>query len=438
MRRRRLWIGLLTLSACALAGSAFLLFSPSASAWLLQLVVHRALRPQALRIARVEGNLATGLRAYDLQLSGLPSLPEGTALQLQRLNVTVAPRDLLKSRVVVVNGRLRLPESEPIQFSGTAEGGEMHLRVDAHALDVRHTLDLFLEEAHLGNLAGTLDDVQVWVEGPWAHPRLTGTFLIEQLSRGAFRLERCPGMLAVDLQRWQPPAMQGTVGCERGIVTVRQARIRVEPSRLHFTGDIRQPTLELTGRASVQQTRIYLRVTGPLADPQLVVSSSPMRDRAEILLMLATGKSWQSAQEALRGGAVSSELVTDFFDYLLFGGVGNSFGRRVGISELAVTHHPDTGSVGLRTTVKDTVSVGIEVDPAAVAASRRTETSGTPPTGPLPFKAEAELRLNPETSVAIEGERKPIHQTPAADAATAETPGQPVEDRILLKLRKEF
>jgi hypothetical protein len=244
----------------------------------------------------------------------------------------------------------------------------------------------------------------------------------------------------VDLQLRNARRLTGEMVCWGGTLTAKQVVFIVRPSTLTFTGDLFSPGLDLNGSASVGITKIQVALKGTKQVPQLVLNSEPPLSQETLLLMLVTGKTWRLAREALTQGEISSELATDFIDYVFFGGLGNRMARRFGITDIAITQDVERNMVGAQTTFVDRMTLDVEVDP-----SKRSNTAATAeqPEGSkqsLPVRVGAEYQVTDRTALRLEGERSPIEQKslPQEGVLATEKSAPEVDNTILLKVKRRF
>jgi hypothetical protein len=400
--------------------------------------------PEASRISveRIEWDL-TRVTAVNLQAEGLARAEGGGSLEIQRLEMDWPPS--VEALRTVDNARLRLRYSDPLVVFAGQRGARIDVHVASSAVDVREVLDLAGPKRFFPLFRGGIGRIDLTIAGSMESPRLTGSFHADRLSRGEFALADAPGTLDLTVSR--PPGRQATVAGRialgGGQVFAREAVIRLEPSTIEYPGDGQPAVYNLTGTSRVADTTINIRLTGTRYQPSLVLTSDPVRSQQALLLMLATGKTWRGAQETLGEGTISSELATDFIDYFVFGGLGSRLGRRIGVTDLAITQDQETKRVGLETTFRDKVSVGVQVDPETLTGSGGAGTA-SPSVGPLPYKVGAEYRVTPNTSLQVENERTVLPQDQGGGAGTvgagtASSPASPqTDDKTLFKIKRRF
>jgi len=386
----------------------------------------------ALTVGRLQ--YAPGrLIASDVELQDPPRLPAGSWLRLQQLEVE---QPLLRSRRMtrLYNGRLWLPYSGIILLNAFPGSGHTVMRLTAPALDVRELLSLFPSPEGLGAITGRLRDVSLQIDGTWPQLTLNGLFHVERLTRLGISLTDASGSLGVEVVAQQKAlTVEGQVALQRGLIRAPQTSIRLEPSTIHLEGDPREPIYDLRAVAKVEGTTIRITLTGTRQAPQLTLRSVPEMSQERLLVMLATGKSWQGA-DRLSQGHVSPDLVKDVVDTLLLGGRGSAWAHRVGISDVELLYDEQTRQMGIRTMFFNKFGAKYEVEPAAKSAAKEAvglETGATHTIG-------AEYKLSDESSIQVEGEKEHLPVRSAAPSGGPLTPETGPIDKLLLKYKRQF
>jgi len=411
-----------------LAGTASaVLFSTQGSGLVARWVLGSYLRPHALQIGAVTGSLMGGLQLEDLEISDPKGLPDGTSVQVQALEAQLIPWNLLGARIVIRNGRLRLPDSDPILFFGSYQDRAFDVRVSSAVLNIRHVLDLFAEGDLLKDIDGTVSHVDGHVTGSGLAPTLSGTFSLDALSWRRIRITDCPGFFSLrPASLTEVRGMRGEAGCRSGTVTVRQTTVRLEPSTVRFVGRWRNPSLDLHGISTVEGTKIRIALQGTQETPELTLSSSPPMKEERLLLMLATGKAWTGTEASLRQGELSAAVAKDAIDYLIFGGARGELAERFGIVDVTVTHDGQARGLGVTQAVSERLEVGYAVEQPV----GQTADSGTT------HAVETEYKMTEGTALSLQASQTGSGLS-GADPATPGT-GAEGQREILLKLKTEF
>src|SRR5262249_55125147 len=145
---------------------------------------------------------------------------------------------------------------------------------------------------------------------------------VRKLVHSLFTASDAPVQAQLALDRGKhPPTLIGNVTLFGGLLRARDTAVSLRPSTVVFDGNPLKPRFNLAGTSRIGQTTIHVTLAGTREEPKLKLSSSPPQPEGILLAMLATGREWKGAQEAVQG-EVSSDLAVDFLDYLFFGGAG--------------------------------------------------------------------------------------------------------------------
>lgn len=395
---------------------------------------------EEITAAAAQGSVLGGITFQEVRFLHTRRLPPGNMIDVQQLD-SDWPVGWQQLRSVY-NGRLRLAQADPVVFFGQRHQGRVEARVFAKALDIQPFVwNIGAPGGFLAPVQGALNNLDLTISEEDNDWTFNGTFQSERLARSSAVLANTAGIVRL---RAQPArrSLEGELLCWGGTLTAKQITILAQPSAVRFTGDPFAPQLELKGRSTVGTTTISLALTGTARTPKLTLTSEPPLAQDTLLAMLVTGKSWYGARAALEGGALSSELATDFIDYAFFGGVGNRMARAFGITDFAITQDPERNLVGAQTTFADRMTLDVQVDPT----QRNTSRDATQPSAPreaapsMPMKLGAEYQVTDRTSIRVEGERTPLEPKTTTEAASSgTTPSLPAtDDTILLKVKRRF
>ena len=456
-----LFVGLAYTVLCTTTGSALV----------VRWAVTRALRPSTVTIERVTGILVNGVSLYgvtitptalahtvtiarvdgqrsgvltfhDIQAEGLSHLPPSSTLAIERLEATLPFR--LEHLRSIQNGRLRLPDADPILVYGRREGDSTQLHVYTKSLDLQDVLKIVSTSPWAARIAGSLEDVHLIASGSLQNMAMTGSWHIARLHRDTFHLAQCnmQGTLQVTGLP-KTPHLSGEITVLGGTLTARQTVVMLRPGKMIFTGDPMAPVLDLKGTSTIGDTKISIALKGSPDEPDLRLASDPPKPQQLLLLMLATGKPWSSIEGSLAEGQIPVDLAADFIDYFVFGGLGSQVASRFGLTGLSVRVDNQANTIGVQTTVGTRFSVGIETEQSALTAPPPPRVTNTPNQKlTIPLKVEAEYDVTDTTSIRVEGERRPLdHQgTTATSSQTGlTTPATPqTDDSLLLKIKKRF
>lgn len=387
-----------------------------------------------LVIASAQGRVSESVTFSDVVIRDPARLPPGSTIEIQRLDLGFP---LHWDRVQVVhNGRIRLPYSEPIAVFATRQQDQLLVQAYSKGLDVREWVSLVTTHPRWRRLTGAITDVELSASGSLDALMVSGHFQVEQLRRQEFMLLHAPGIINLTLRGLpESPSVTGAIALWSGTVRARQTTITLQRGRFVFDGDPLRPQFDIRGTSTIGGIKITIVLTGTKDQPELRLTSDPPRAQGVLLLMLATGKRWKGVQETLAQGVISTDLAVDFLDYFIFGGLGSRLAKRLGITDLALTHDPQTRRVGVETTLGDKVELGVEVDPSTTTDASQTTEDGQPY-----GKVGAAYQLTPNTSIGVEGERSAAPSSASSHTGDAGEDGSAsdADETILFKLKKRF
>jgi len=419
------------------------LVPPGISFELGQLQLSDAPFAKHLRAASVGGTWPGEFILQEVVVEEPAGWPPGTKIDLQRVR-TGLPLQREQVRAVY-NGRLRLPYSDTVMFSGSQIDGGLNMRLFSKAVDLGDVLGALPVSPLLRRARGVLSDIDLSVAGTLAQPTVAGHGVITTLAYRGWTVTKAPAVIALSIQPdadFQRIALHGRVSCSGGTLSAKETTVRLRTAQVTFDGDPAQPSFDVQGTSTIGGTTIRIVLKGTRTQPELRLTSEPPLPQGVLLVMLATGKRWRGAQDAVMQGRISAELASDFVDYFIFGGAGSRLAARFGITDLAVTREAETGLVGVKSTIADRLDVGLKTDPAQLKQTDAAAAGAAPVTpSTIPYKAELEYQVNGTTAVGLEAQRTPSKPSPSAsssDEASAGASAPQAEDTVLLKLKKRF
>ena len=390
---------------------------------------------RAVTIAQMTGSMAQGWSCSEVRIEDPRRFPRGSVATIQRLDLGVSMRP--RTIRLIQNGKLQLPLSDPILFSADGREGALVLSLYAGTVDAQEIWSLLPGHDPASQAPGLITDATLRLETLWAQPTVSGHFRLRQLVRKRFTLVECPGLISLTVrERLTTPQVSGSIVLTGGEARTRHTTIKLERGKLLFAGDPANPDVDVRGLATIEGIAIRLTLKGSLNAPKLDVASTPALPEEQLLLMLATGRRWKGAEAALTEGEVSSDLVNDFIDYMLFDGQGGKLARRIGLSDLSLIYDPKTGGVGAKTEFFNRVGARYEVAPSEDSTPAqpavRTHTVG------------AEYKIDDEAAVELTAEKEEgrIAPQPRASSDSSSSPSTPADqswfDRLWLIFKKRF
>jgi autotransporter translocation and assembly factor TamB len=142
----------------------------------------------------------------------------------------------------------------------------------------------------------------------------------------------------------------------------KTAIINLQKSKILFDGDSKNPALNIRGDSTVNGINIDIMLTGMLDKPDIVFKSVPPMPEERLMLMVATGKGWTGAEDALNKGKISPDLAKDFVSYFLFSDPGNGMGEKFRLDNFSIKYDDKTQGASVKKDITDKtlLSCGVE------------------------------------------------------------------------------
>ncbi|MBU2541780.1 MAG: translocation/assembly module TamB domain-containing protein [Candidatus Omnitrophica bacterium] len=312
-----------------------------------------------------------------------------------------------------------MPDSEATLFNGEYKNGLFDINAYSKYLGVRQTLDLFVKDKALENISGSISELDVYIKGSFLQPQFSGHFHIDRLSRDGFSLLNCPSAFNISIKDIENNIkLNGELNLQQGLISARSTTMNITYCKILFSGKPNKPVIDFKGNSVVEGVKIQVVLRGAIEKPQIRLASEPPKSQAQLLVMLATGKSWKSSETAIAEGRVTPELAGDLIDYLVFGGAGNKIANQFGIS---VKFDGKTKGIGITKQVSGNteVSYGIEQTQEGDEGADTTHKIG--------------VGQKITESISVEGERETKY-----NESTKEEEGPQADDKLLLKFKKQF
>lgn len=414
-----------TAVVCVVAAAVYyFVFTAKGSGFIARTALANYLGPESVNIEKTEGSLSQGLVFQNIEFNGLKQLPPGNNLKIQKLEVDLNFFGRGGFSVKIHNGRLHLPGSDRVIFYGDYQNGTLNLTVYSNAVGVRETLDLFAKSSELKDLAGILRNIDISIKGSFLAPQISGEFQIEQLSQKSFAMTNSSGALSLQLKDIKTDLkIQGEILLNDGkVFGPKTAVINLQKSKIIFSGEPRKPSFDLRGVSRVGDVKINIELKGTVGQPSLKLTSQPSLPQGQLLVMLATNKSWQDTENALKKGELSADLAKDFLDYFVFSGTGNKIAEKFGLDTIAVKYDREAKGVGITKSVSGKTAASYSVEQSQ---GKMQEPATT-------HKVGAEYKITENISAAAEKELKPDNN------ADQEQEGEKADDKVILKFKKEF
>jgi len=390
-----------------------------------KIAISRYIPSKDITIGEIDGTLARTITFENISLNNVEWLPKGSSLDIERLEIYANPLDISRLRIMVKNGKLKLPSSDKIFFSGAYENSLLDFNIYSHAVDVKDIMELLQYKDVAGILSGVFEDIDIFVTGELLEPEIKGSCIAKALSRRGFNLSDCPLKLDLKLKDIREDLkVYGAVNISGGSISgVKTARITLGESRISFNGSPKEPYFDMQGESLIEGTKIKAGLKGTMDVPDLRLSSDRTVSKDQLLMMLATNKSWKSA-DSLSGNNdhITPGMVADFMDYFLFGGAGSKTADRFGIKDFFIKYDQNTKGGGVKKAVFDKAEVSYSIEQSQKKDELPTTTQ----------KVGSEYKITDGISVEAERELKYNSKN------VAEENKPDANDKVLLKYKKPF
>lgn len=350
--------------------------------------------------AKIQGHFTTPAITAGMTVAGLKDLPDDSELKIQELYVKVNSPQIDGLDVRINNARLKMPVSDPVVLNGSFKAGEVKASVYTSSLDVSEIAGYIPKNPHTNYLHGLVKKVDVKIQGHYIHPVVTGNLLAVELDNRLVTLKESPVEFELkfkDIISYLQ--LSGEIALNKGKVTAKRTALKLNPSKLYFSGNPENPRLDISGETTISKVLIQVGVEGTLEEPQIKLSSEPSLPEQELFLMLATGKKWESIDESIANGSVSPKLTKDLIEFMFFGGTGNKVAERFGLTDFSVSFGPDRKGIGASKKLSEGVEVKYEVQ-------SETDPAKTTNNGVLTQKVGSEIRVSKRITLDINKEFK--------------------------------
>ena len=387
--------------------------------------LERCFESGGFQIQAEKGHSPRNVVYEDMEFTNLEGFPPGTVLKIQKINFALNSPDIKNLTIDIQNARLKFPYSEPIIVQGTLKDGILNFNAYSNSVELKEILSLFPDRKEFKEISGTVRGIDLLVRGPVAEPTISGKFVVEKLNRKNFTLAESPGRLYLQLRDFPDQIKRfGVLTLKNGTLSSKTTTVQVEPSKILFS-EVPAKTIgfDVHGNSRIEKIKINIIVKGTLAEPDLQLTSDPPLPQPQLLLMVATGKSWQGTEKALEEGQMSTDLAKDFIDFFIFSGEGGKFAERLGISDFTLKYDAQTKGIGVKKDLTDKAGVGYGIE----------EFQESPGKSSITQKLEGELHVTDTLSIDVE---KKIKQEREKDNPAPIQ--QQTDDRIFLKYKTKF
>jgi len=375
-------------------------------------------------IQKAEGTLLKTLVLQDIRFNNIRWLPQGNSLKIQKIEICLGFFSPEEFKVKIDNGRLNLPGFDIIFFYGSYQNNSLDFSVYSNVLDVHQVLTQFTEDSEVKNISGILRNIDIKVNGMLSEPKINGEFRIDQLSQKYFNLINCFGSLDLQLKDIKNDLkLYGDIVLMRGEMSgPKTAIVKLEESKIIFSGKPDNPSFNLKGTAKVEGIQIRIELKGTIDKPDLKLISQPALSQERLLVMLATNRTWKGTEAAIGKGELSPDIAKDFLDYFVFSGTGNKIAQKLGINAILFQYDEKVKKIGAAKNISGKASVSYSVEQLQ---TERQQVNTT-------HNVVAEYQITDNISVGAEKELKQSN-----NSEQVQDNGR-TDDKVLLKFKKEF
>ncbi|MFH1790897.1 MAG: translocation/assembly module TamB domain-containing protein [Candidatus Omnitrophota bacterium] len=286
--------------------------------------IETALGPCGIRAEKWSGTVAKGILIEKLEIRQAASLPDNAILKAGKVKITLSPLSPYFFDIDLHNGKITVSNATSIIAQGSLNDGFINLGIYAKDADVRDIIRLLRAEGLYARfLSGIVGEADLKIRGKADECDITGKLDIESLRHTMGRLSAC--RLYPDLHivsRAGGFKIYGRIVIDNGTLSIAKSRtdIILSKSVILFRGEPAKAEVNINGSAKVDNIKITVSLGGSVDDPDISLRSMPPMPEDRLLLMLATGKSWQEAEKEFAEGRVPANFVKDFVSFLMFSG----------------------------------------------------------------------------------------------------------------------
>jgi len=402
----------------------FFLFTTPGSCFVIKWAISRLSKTEKIKFQKAQGSILKRITLEDVNIREIHVLPKNSQVKIQKLEIAFSYTNFSSVTLKVFNGRLLLPESDPILFYGDHEGGLLNFNIYSKNVAISVLASLLTQEKSLASVKGSMQDIDLFCGGTIEDPTIKGTALLGRIDYKSFSLTNAPLVYDILLKNKAVPAqVNGTVLVKRGQITgPGTVFVQLEESRLSFSGDYSKPSFDIKGNSTVDKIKIQIVLKGTSDKPELKLSSDPPLPQEQLLVMLVTGKKWGGISSVLSNSVVPPDLALDFIDYFVLGGAGSKIAGKFGITGFSVTLDKAKTGVEVKKSVTDKAEVGYGV----------IQTQNKERTQEITQRVSGEIKVTDAISVGAEKELK----QPSTLEKSAEQ--QKTNDKVMIKFKKNF
>lgn len=362
--KRNLLISIIVVSIFCLCflGLVWILIGTNAGS---RLIVDRffafAAPSSAYSIGKVEGSLLKTIVIRDVQIRGRSGtkFPAGL-IRISKIDIYFSAPRLKNLNVEIYNARLLLPYGGVVLLNGIYQDevfeGDLFMRSMAIG-DLRRFLQ---NEKFLKDVDGHLGRLECELKLRRSGAQAQGKAYVSDLTGKNFDFKDGPFSFQVKVSK--TAEFTGNLEIYSGHLTLPKSKVEIKPGKVYLEKDAQESRLDLNASSKIEKTKISIVLKGTPKNPELKLTSDPPKSQDRLMLMLLTGKSWQTTEESLGKGEVSADVVKDALSFLFFGSGPEGLAQKLGISDIHLEYTQEKRGVEVETNVlpKTHVTYGVE------------------------------------------------------------------------------
>ncbi|MBU1147382.1 MAG: hypothetical protein KKD11_03430, partial [Candidatus Omnitrophica bacterium] len=229
-------------------------------------LLSRYVPSEDIEIKKIDGTIIRTVFLQEISLENLKLLPPGSAVEIKKIELDVNPFDLEGIYINIDNGKIRIPESDPILFHGIYTNGVLNLNIYSKSIDMAELSSFLNDKKALSGTRGAVKDIDIFIKGSLQEPELAGQLYIERLVKNTLSIVDCP--ISLDLKFKdirQDLKIFGEVSLEGGSVSgPKTAVVELQKSKIIFNGALKEPEFDLKGLSNVEGTKINIVLKGTM------------------------------------------------------------------------------------------------------------------------------------------------------------------------------
>jgi len=350
LMKKKILIFVLVFIFLVSGGYAYYIFlTPGGAEFVSRIYLPRFGLERDLLHNKITGNFLQGLSVKNLKIANFKGLLQKNILRIQEIRLVLRPFSINDARCSIHNGRIELSTRETIQFYGSYDREKLDFNIYSNSLSLRTLAQVFPKIRQLQLAGGKIENLEVFVNGSFPELQLKGSCNLKDVKIRNLVLENAPCSYSLRPKIMRDKTeLRGEVNVSGGSLRSRSTTVKIEESKAIFAGDPQMPIFNINGSALIGETNIHILLKGNPSKPELILSSVPALPQERLLVMLFTGKTWESMDKAASERRLTVDMVNDFVDYFFLGGSGQKLGQKLGIESISLEFEPNEKGVEVK------------------------------------------------------------------------------------------